>query len=62
MTLIQFLALVWGISAAVCLEAYMETKPHEKWKWSAIAIGSLAPVFNTLIATHFAMDKIKKGT
>jgi hypothetical protein len=62
MTLPQILALIWGISAAVCFEAYAETRLDEKWKWQAILIGSLTPVFNTLIAAFYVRDKFKKGS
>jgi hypothetical protein len=59
--ILQILALIWAISAAVCFEAYAETHLDERWKWQAILIGSLTPVFNTLIATFYVRDKFKKG-
>jgi hypothetical protein len=57
----EVLALIWAISAAVCFEAYAETRPCEKWRMDAILIGSLTPVFNTLIALFYARDKLMKG-
>jgi hypothetical protein len=58
--LMELLALIWAVSAAVCFEAYVETRLDEKWKWQAILIGSLTPVFNTLIAYCYVRDKMKR--
>lgn len=55
----QTLALVWCLSAAVCVEAQIEVFGRDREKLPAILMTSLFPVVNTVVAVIYIMDKLK---
>lgn len=61
MTLWQFLALVWAVSAAVSWEANAELiHPRARGgQWRAVTIESLIPIYNTLVAWGYLKHKLK---
>ena len=64
MTLLQLLAMVWAISAAVALEALMDIevyrrRPGRRVDWFGIALDALIPVLNTMVAISYVRDKLK---
>jgi hypothetical protein len=57
---IEILALIWAVSAAVCWEAQATVLHGEQRRWDAIVIGALMPVFNTIVAWGYVMDGLNR--
>lgn len=56
------LAIVWAISAAVCVEAYAEIyggTTKKNWQLPA-AIVSCVPLLNTYLASIYAVQKLRR--
>lgn len=58
--MIAVLAIVWAVSAAVCWEAQADMLRGQGRSWCAITIGSLMPVYNTIVAVGYAVHSLKK--
>lgn len=54
------LAIVWGISAAICWEVQADALIGSGRRWGAITIGSLMPVYNTLVALGYVHNVLKR--
>jgi hypothetical protein len=60
-TPLQILAFIWAGSAVLSCEAYAELYGKQcSDKLVAIAVGSLTPILNTLIAACYVRDKLKR--
>ena len=55
------LALIWAVSAVLCFEAYMGMPPGPQRRFAPMLIGSLMPVFNTVVAWCYVRDILKKA-
>lgn len=60
--MIALLVIVWGLSAAFCWEAQVEALHGRQRRWDAITIGSLVPIYNTVVAVSYLFDKWKART
>lgn len=58
---IELLTLLWAVSAAACWEAYAALPPGPQKRLIPMLIGSVMPVYNTVVAVCYLRDILKKA-
>lgn len=59
--MLQLACLIWAISAALCWEVQAEVLRGRQRDWVRIAITSLIPVYNTVVAWSYWRDVLRRG-
>jgi hypothetical protein len=60
MELVPTIAVLWAVSAAIAWEVQADILADRKPRWVLIAITSLIPVYNTILALLFWRDQFSR--
>jgi hypothetical protein len=60
--MIEALAIIWAISAAICWEAHADSLPGPHQRFAPMFLGSIMPIYNTVVAWSYAMEILRRET